>query len=454
MTFAEYLKTLKEKTVTVIGAGISNKPLINALRAEGINFTVRDQRDGDDYLKDLTEEVIFRTPGLMPSNEALVEAVSHGAILTSEMEVFLDVCPCKIIGITGSDGKTTTATIIAELLKNEGLTVHLGGNIGNPLLCSADDMKKSDIVVVELSSFQLISMKKSPQIAVVTNLAPNHLDVHKDMPEYIAAKKNIFAHQQENDRAVFNLDNEYTRKYAGQAVVDDILMFSRVKKVRNGVFVEDGHIFEAINGKAEVIMPVEDISLLGQHNVENFMAAFAATRGLVSIAAMSKTARTIKGVPHRIEFVRELRGVRYYNDSIASSPSRAIAGLRAFDDIMIYDKKIVLIAGGKDKALSYDALASVILRYVKVLILIGETADIIRKAVENTPEYSSLSKAKKASMIKIIMCDSLEQAVTSSAKEAVPDDIVLLAPACASFDMFSNFEERGKKFKKFVKQLV
>ena len=455
MTFKEYLVSIKDKRVAVIGAGISNTPLIEALQEAGIETTVRDQKQGSDYLDNLTEDIIFRTPSLMPTNPALVEAVSRGAVLTSEMELFFDLCPCKIIGVTGSDGKTTTTSIIAELLKNEGRTVHLGGNIGRPLLRTADSMDKDDIAVVELSSFQLISMKKSPHIAVVTNLSPNHLDIHADMVEYIEAKSNIFAHQGEGDRAVFNLDNEVTRRYAAVAQADEILMFSRRKKVLDGIFLEDDHIFESKNGVINVIMPSDDIILPGIHNVENFMAAFAAVQGLVSISAMSKTARTFKGVAHRIELVRELHGVKYFNDSIASSPSRAVAGLRSFEPYKQDGRRnVILIAGGKDKDMSFDELGSVVLRYVKTLVLTGLTAEKIRDAVINAPGYIEPGNPGCEGSPEIVMCDDFENAVITASKAAQLGDIVLLSPASTSFDRFKNFEERGNLFKQIVNELV
>ena len=455
MTLKQYLHSIRKKKVAVIGAGISNTPLIKALHKAGVETNVRDQKQGADYLDNLTEDIIFRTPGLMPNNPALVEAVSRGAILTSEMELFFEVCPCKIIGVTGTDGKTTTTSIIAELLRNSGKTVHLGGNIGTPLLTSADKMDKTDFAVVELSSFQLISMKKSPHIAVVTNLSPNHLDVHSDMDEYVEAKQNIFAHQKETDRAVFNLDNEITRRYAGEAQARDILMFSRRKKVLNGIFLEDDHIFEAEKGKPQVIMPSCDIILPGMHNVENFMAAFAAVHGLATISAMVKTAQTFKGVQHRIELVRQLRGVKYYNDSIASSPSRAVAGLRSFEKHKKgADRNIILIAGGKDKDMSFDELCSVVLKYVKTLVLTGLTAEKIRDAVINAPGYILPGNPGSEDSPEIIMRDDFDDAVRAASEAAGEGDIVLLSPASTSFDRFKNFEERGDYFKKLVNELV
>jgi len=458
LTFNEYLVGLKGKSITVIGAGISNTPLIKALLAADIDTTVRDKRShgelgdvaihfeglgakivlGENYLQDLSADVIFRTPGLMPTSPALVDAVKGGAILTSEMEVFFDVCPCSIIAVTGSDGKTTTTSIIAQLLRNEGKTAHVGGNIGAPLLCRADDMAPNHIVVLELSSFQLITMKKCPNTAVVTNLAPNHLDVHKDMDEYVEAKRNIFLAQGSSDRVVLNLDNEYTRAYASLAP-GEVLFFSRRESVRDGIYENDATIYEATGGHSKAIMTADDILLPGAHNVENFMAAFAAVRGIVSYGAMLQTAKTFRGVPHRIEFVRELRGVRFYNDSIASSPTRTIAGLRAFDE------KVILIAGGKGKGIAFDELGSEIASRVKALILTGQTAEQIQNAVANAPGYAGKPE--------IFICDAFADAVHKAAAMAQDGDVVLLSPACTSFDRFRNFEERGDIYKEIVRGL-
>jgi len=459
MKFTDYLGKLKGLRVAVVGVGISNTPLTDALLSAGISITVHDIRPrselgeaasrferqgaslrlGERYLEDLDADVIFRTPGFMPSDPALRAAVGRGAALTSEMEAFLEVCPCRVIGVTGSDGKTTTTSIIGELLRNEGQTVHIGGNIGAPLLCKADEMHPEDIAVLELSSFQLMTMRKCPGIAVVTNLAPNHLDKHKDMDEYVAAKRNIFINQQSSDSAVFNFDNDITREFAA-AAPGRALFFSRRERVRDGVYLEGGTIYEAVEGTRGAIMQIGGILLPGLHNAENYMAAFAAVRGLVSRATMLETAGTFKGVRHRIELVRELRGVRYYNDSIASSPSRTIAGLRAFNE------KVILIAGGKGKGVAFDELGAEIAARVKKLVLTGLTAGQIRDAVENAEGYSGEPE--------ILMRDDFKQAVLAAAASAREGDVVLLSPACTSFDRFRNFEERGNVFREIVEGII
>ena len=466
MKFSTYLDSLRGKRVTVIGAGISNMPLIEVLLDAGIDTTICDQRHaedleprlrdygdadylfgqhgarlrlGYDYLSDLDADVIFRTPGLMPWHPSLIEAVLRGAVLTSEMEVFFDVCPCKIIAVTGSDGKTTTSSIIAKLLEHEGIKVHLGGNIGTPLLCRADEINPDDVAVLELSSFQLITMNKSPDIAVITNVTPNHLDVHSSMDEYVEAKLNIIAHGTGSSRAVFNMDDEISRGFAGDAP-GEALFFSRQGRVPNGVFVENETIYESSSSRIEAIMPVGDISLPGMHNVENYMAAFAAVRGLASRETMAHVAKTFNGVAHRIEFVRELSGVKYYNDSIASSPSRTIAGLKAFD------QKVILIAGGKGKNLPFDGLATEIVRHVKTLVLTGMTANDIRDAVIVARGDSRVPG--------IVMCEDFKEAVLAASAAAHDGDVVLLSPACTSFDRFTNFEERGNLFKEIVEGMT
>jgi len=393
----------------------------------------------------------------MPTNPALSQAAARGAKLTSEMEAFFDICPCKIIGITGSDGKTTTTSIIAELLRYEGKTVYAGGNIGTPLLYKADYMNPDDVAVVELSSFQLITMRKSPDVAIVTNLSPNHLDIHSDMEEYITAKNNIFKYQKQTDRAVFNLDNEITREYAGSAPANEVLFFSRLNKVKNGVYLENGTIYESNDDYKEAIMQAGDILLPGDHNIENYLAAFAAVMGSVSHETMRKTARGFQGVEHRIEFVRELRGVRFYNDSIASSLSRAIAGLKAFtkdDGKKVPEnerRRIVLIAGGKDKGIAFDEFGIEIAGRVKTLVLTGMTSKSIHDAVKSAPGYTTSDRTDR---LEILLCDDFEKAVLLASEQATPGDIVLLSPACTSFDKFKNFEERGNTFKDIVNRLV
>ena len=457
MNFEEYLDSLQDKTVAVIGIGVSNQPLIKLLLDRGIAVTACDKKDreslgivaeqleangcrlrlGEKYLDGLTEDVIFRTPGMRPDLPQLTAAVERGSTLTSEMEVFFEVCPCPKIAVTGSDGKTTTTTIIAELLRRAGKTVHLGGNIGHPLLAETGKMKPEDIAVLELSSFQLMTMTHSPHIAVVTNLAPNHLDVHKDFREYIDAKENIFTHQSAEDIAVFNADNPYTLEEAGRAV-GRARLFSRQKELEDGVFLRGGAIIAKRDGAERQVMTAADIKLPGVHNIENYMAAIAAVDGLVPDGIIRDFAREFGGVEHRIELIRTRNGVRWYNDSIASSPSRTIAGLNSFRE------KVILIAGGKDKGISYESLGPVINDRVKLLILCGATAGVIRQSTEQASNYEGLE---------IVDVADYHQAVALADSRAQDGDVVILSPASTSFDRFANFMERGRVFKDIVNSL-
>ena len=457
MNFEEYLDSLQDKTVAVIGIGVSNQPLIKLLLDRGIAVTACDKKDreslgivaeqleangcrlrlGEGYLDDLTEDVIFRTPGMRPDLPQLTAAVERGSALTSEMEVFFEVCPCPKIAVTGSDGKTTTTTIIAELLRRAGKTVHLGGNIGHPLLAETGSMKPDDVAVLELSSFQLMTMTRSPHIAVVTNLAPNHLDVHKDFQEYINAKENIFTHQTAEDIAVFNADNPYTLEEASRAV-GRARMFSRQKELEDGVFLRGDAIIAQHDGAERQVMTTADIKLPGVHNIENYMAAIAAVDGLVPDEVIRDFAREFGGVEHRIELIRTRKGVRWYNDSIASSPSRTIAGLNSFRE------KVILIAGGKDKGISYESLGPVINDRVKLLILCGATAGVIRQSTEQAPNYEGLE---------IVDVADYHQAVALADSRAQEGDVVILSPASTSFDRFANFMERGRAFKDIVNSL-
>lgn len=462
LTIKEYLDSLKGKRVAVLGIGISNTPLIEMLLRAGIQVIACDKRErsafddgqlneiealgatvylGTDYLEHLdSQDVIFRTPGLRPDLPQIQAAVEKGALLTSEMEVFFRVCPCPIIGVTGSDGKTTTTTIIAKLLETAGYTVHLGGNIGKPLLPEAESMKETDIAVVELSSFQLMTMDLSPHISVVTNLAPNHLDVHKSMEEYTEAKKNVFTHQGREDRLILNADNEITRSFAPTAA-GQVTLFSRKEMPENnGIFLKNDAIWVKNNRGVRQVLPCQDILIPGNHNIENYMAAIGAVDGLVPDEVIRSFAKNFGGVEHRIELVRELNGVKYYNDSIASSPTRTMAGLKCFPE------KVILIAGGYDKHIPFDTLGPAILEHVKLLILTGATSSKIRDAVKGAPGYQE-------GMPLIQEYDDFYEAVEAAHKTAQAGDVVILSPACASFDRFRNFMERGNTFKLIVNTL-
>ena len=449
--FEQYFTSLKGETIAVLGLGVSNRPLVRLLlgygcKVTGCDRTPREKLEeevlelekmgctlslGEGYLSDLDATLVFRTPGMHPANPALEALRQKGAKITSEMEVFFEVCPCSLIAVTGSDGKTTTTTLISEMLKAEGHTVWLGGNIGTPLLPLCPQMKETDFAVVELSSFQLMDMERSPHRAVITNLAPNHLDVHKDMEEYVWAKKNIYRFQKENDLLVLNADNEITRTLQGNGTT---CFFSRLGEGR--VCLNGDSIVRA--GKP--VLNIHDILLPGVHNIENYMAAIAAVEGLVSDDTIRRVAAAFGGVEHRIELVRVKDGIRFYNDSIASSPSRTMAGLRSFP------QKVLLIAGGYDKQIPYDDLGPEICAHVKHLFLGGATGSKIRAAAEAAPNYD-------ADELTITDCGDFESAVRAAAAAAKPGDVVLMSPASAAFDQFKNFMVRGAFFKKLVMEL-
>lgn len=459
MNLKDYLASLQGKTVAVIGIGVSNTPLIRLLRESGIAVTACDKKSreelgalaaeleamgatlrlGENYLSGLTEDIIFRTPGMRPDVPELSAAIARGSVLTSEMEVFFDVCPCPILAVTGSDGKTTTTTLVSELLKAEGKTVHVGGNIGHPLLAEAGEMSASDFAVLELSSFQLMTMRKSADQAIVTNLSPNHLDVHKDYREYVEAKENIFLHQNSDGLLILNADNADDVALAPKAK-GRVLWFSRQRTVENGAYLKDGVICYAENGVSREVLAVSDIRIPGTHNIENYMAAICMVQGLVSDETIREVAKSFNGVAHRIELVRTLRGVRYYNDSIASSPSRTIAGLRSFPE------KVILIAGGKDKGIPYDEIGPEIREHVKELFLTGMTAEKIRRAVMDSPEYD-------AELLPIHEFEDFKETILAASAAAKEGDVVILSPASTSFDKFRNFAHRGDTFRAIVEEL-
>ena len=460
MDCKQFFESLDTKRIAMCGIGISNTPLILKFLSMGARVFACDKRErsaigeiadrleaagaelrlGENYLKNLEVDVIFRTPGMNFNLPELCEARKKGIAVTSEMEVFFDLCPATIFAVTGSDGKTTTTTLIAKMLEEAGKTVHVGGNIGRPLLPDIDNINPDDFVVVELSSFQLISMRKSPDVAVITNVAPNHLDVHKDMDEYISAKKNIMLHQNAFSRTVLNYDDEITNGFSKE-VRGQLLHFSMSEKVQNGSFMDkDGNIFMSYRGIKAPVMHKSDIAIMGDHNVANYLTAISAVWGYVGAEEIRKVAKEFSGVEHRIEFVREIDGVKYYNDSIASSPTRTIAGLKSFD------KNIILLAGGYDKHIPFEPMVPYIIDKVKLLILTGPTANKIEKAIKSDERYMGYNPT-------IIHSGGMEESVSLAHKNAVEGDIVTLSPACASFDAYPNFAARGDDYKRIVNEL-
>ncbi len=453
----------QNKKVTVIGIGISNRPLIEMLASAGAIVTACDKKDrsalgktaeelemlgvtlslGAGYLDRIDADIVFRTPGMRYDHPKLQDALLDGAELTSEMQVFFELCPAHMIGITGSDGKTTTTTLIYNLLKNAGKRVYLGGNIGSPLLPRLFEMTPDDYCVVELSSFQLHTMTRSPEIAVITNLSPNHLDYHTDEYEYVDAKMNIFLYQKENARLCTNgqvkthLDQYLLDEIRERSAHRELLCGERLSFNGTDVYEKDGIIYCS----GEAVMKCSDIRIPGRHNVENYMAAIAATKGLVPFSVVKELARSFGGVEHRIEFVREVKGVKFYNSSIDSSPTRTMAALAAFGD-----KKLTVLLGGYDKHLDYTPLAEPLCRSAKAVYLSGATAEKIRAAIVASPAY-------REGVPIIVMTDNYRESVEKIYAASSEGDIVLLSPASASFDAFKNFEERGRFFKELVHAL-
>lgn len=461
----DFYNKIRGKKVTFIGIGVSHEELIRRCALEGALVTLCDKRNAEDipqakelselgvmlrtgekYLSGLDADIIFRTPGMYYYHPTLCEERKKGVFITSEMELFFELCPCKIYAITGSDGKTTTSTIIAKLLEGAGKKVHLGGNLGRALLPICDEISPDDAAVVELSSFQLISMRRSGEVAVITNVAPNHLDVHKDMNEYIDAKRNIYAHQNGFSRLVLNFDNDITRSMESEAR-GAVSWFSYSSaeafhsgRCLSGTFLDaDGYICLKDKTSIHKLIHKSDIKIPGEHNVENYLTAIAAVGNEVPMDVISSVAKNFGGVEHRIELVRELDGVRYYNDSIASSPTRTIAGLNSFN------QKVILIAGGYDKNIPYAPLAPKIREKVSLLILMGATADKIEAAV--------LADNSVDDMPEIVRVSDMSEAVKVARERAVDGDVIMMSPASASFDMYRNFEVRGRHFKELVNAL-
>ncbi len=457
----KFFDGIKDKKVAFIGTGVTNNDTMRLFLKKGIDVTLCDRKSreqlgaiadeletsgaklslGKNYLDAIYEsDIVFRAPGVYYNIPELKRAHEMGVTVTSEMEVFFDLCPCKIYGITGTDGKTTTTTIISEMLAKSGRTVHKGGNIGRALLPIIEEIKEDDAAVVELSSFQLISMRRSPDTAVITNIYPDHLNVHSGMEEYIGAKKNLIIHQNAFSRTVLNMDNADTNNLS-DCVRGDLYKFSIKSKPQRGTYLDDeGWLCFTDKGVTERIFHKDKIRIPGMHNVENYLAALAVLHGEISNETAEYVAGNFGGVEHRIEFVREFEGVKYYNDSIATSPVAVNAGLNAFS------QKIIVIAGGADKNLDYNLIAGPVNEKVKLLILMGDTADKIKAAVKAYPGYDENN-------CPIVRVKNMSEGVHKARELAKSGDVVTLSPASTSFDMYRNFEERGLDYKKLVNEL-
>lgn len=453
------MDNFKNKKVAVIGLGVSNIPLIDYLKEKNANVTIFDDREEEKISLEIMEKVkvygfkyffgkgnlenlkgfdlIFRSPSCMPTKPELVLEKQRGAIVTTEIEQLMKLAPCKIIGITGSDGKTTTTTLTYEILKNAGYNVHLGGNIGIPLFTKLDEMNAEDIIVLELSSFQLMEMDISPDIVAITNITPNHLNIHKDYQEYIDAKKNIFKYQKEKGILVLNADNEITNSCKNEAN-GKVIMFSSTQKLENGYIVEDGIIKKCEDGIRRHIINTEDLKLKGIHNYQNVCTALALTESFVDADNAIETIKEFSGVHHRLELVRTIDGVEWYNDSASTSPTRGISALNSFNN-----KEIILIAGGADKNLDYTPIGKPIVDKVSSLILIGQTATKIYDAVKKELELQNKE-------LDIHMCETFQESLELAKRIAKSGQVVLFSPASTSFDMFKDMYDRGNQFKEAV----
>ena len=457
----EFERYARGKKVAIIGIGVSNLPLLEYFYDLNARVTIFDSKEsnqisveamqkiekygfefigGKDSLSRLKGfDIIFRSPSCMPDRPELVEAVENGAVLTSEIEMVLKLAPCKVIGVTGTEGKTTTTTLINEIVKKSGRKTYLGGNMGKPIFTKIRNIKPENIIILELSSFQLSDMDISPDISIVTNIYPDHLNVHKSYEEYREAKKNIFKHQSENGIVVLNYDNEFTREFAKEAN-GKVIFFSSKEKLDDGFIYDkaDGTIKYCEDGVRRHIIKKEDIKLRGIHNYENICAAIAATSSIVDVDTQIKAIEEFTGVEHRLEFVRELNNVKWYNDSIGTSPASTIAGLNSFDE------DIILLAGGSDKGLDYEEVGKTIARKVRALILTGPTSEKIENATK---------QALNDKNIEIYYTSNMQESVNIAKDIAKAGDVVLLSPASASFDLYKNFEDRGHQFKDCVNNL-
>lgn len=465
LKLSKFKNEIKGKKVAVLGIGKSNIPAIKYLHSLGANIIAYDKKEvlGDeckDILKldnvkfklgknSLTKlndvDYIIRSPGIKPFTKEIEEAVNLGVKLTSEIELLVELAPCKIIGVTGSAGKTTTTTIISKFLERAGYNVWLGGNIGIPLFTNLDDMKEEDIIVLELSSFQLMTMKKSPNVSVITNIYEDHLDYHRSFNEYVEAKTNIFMHHDKTKKSVsvFNFDDRFTDRFLDdlKSTINnsEIRFFSKDENIENGAYIDGRYINVVLKSNNKKI-DVSDIKIKGEKNYLNICAAICAVIDFVSIEDIILTLKDFKGVEHRLEYVDTKNGVEYYNDSISTTPGKAMAALTSFD------KKIIMIAGGYDKNLDYTDFGNIVVDKAKCLVLLGNTKKKIKNAVLNSSKYNKDS-------IQIKEVSSMEEAVDVAKDNAQKGDIIVMSPASASFDMYKSYKDRGKHFKEIVEKI-
>ena len=455
----EFNNKLKNSKIAVIGAGVSNLPLLSYLGDLGANVCLFDRnifdKLSDDYKKCINKynikcflgnnyldnlvgfDIIFRSPSCLPTNPFLKKEMDRGALVTSEIEQVIRLAPCMSIGVTGSKGKTTTTTIINDILNKMGYNTFLGGNIGNPLFTEIGNMKEEDIIVLELSSFQLMNMSYSPNVSVVTNISPDHLDIHGSYEEYINAKKNIFRNQSNNDYLILNNDDGIVREFNKDSIAN--IKYYGIGRNNNTFYLEDNYI--CFDGKR--VINTDNLLLRGRHNFINICAALTAISciDIIPFDKIEDIVKNINSVHHRLEFVREVNNVLWYNDSASTTPDKSLAGINAFDN------NIVLICGGYDKNISYDSLAKPILNKVSKLILFGDTKNKI---------YDAVMKEKKKvsdSNLQIYVMDTLDEVIEVAYRVSIQGEVVLFSPASASFDMFKNAYQRGDLFKEKVNEL-
>ncbi len=450
---------LRGLKATLIGLGTrTNVALARFLVSRGALLTISDRKPADQLRQEIAllgdlpvrlslganrvedtvgADVVFVTPGAPRDLPAVVAAVEKGVPVSSEIELLFALCPAPIVGITGSSGKSTTTTLVGEIMLAAGLTVYVGGNLGTPLIDKIDDLRPSDWIVLELSSFQLEAMRRSPHVAAILNITPNHLDRHPSMEHYAESKRNIIRNQSADDWAILGYANDLTRAY-GRSCAARRLYFGVDEVEGDGAFCADGAVWLRLGGERRRVLDLAEIRLRGRHNLENVTAAVAITAAVgVPVEAMRHVTASFAGIEHRLEPVRTIDGVQFVNDSIATAPERAAAALRSFAE------PVVLLAGGRDKHLPLDEFAQLVRARVRDLVLFGEAAGLLEEA---------LGRAG-APPPPIHHVSNLAEAVPLAAALAAPGDVVLLSPAFTSYDQFRDFEERGREFKRLVNEL-